>query len=595
MKDWAMKPYLMQEILDGEFIGDYQVLEILGRGSAGNCYHVLSSQLGKEFALKTLPLVDSLSLEWYDRLEAQTALLSKLASPHIDRVLNSGRFGHLWFCVKDFVHDGTGKMCNLHRYIQQFGGRLSHYQTYHLIQQIVTGLKAAADYHDAHHRGVHHGNLKLENVLIASTAPSGTNIPFEVRLSDFQPYGLFGSEQLQAFAHHYMLRLDRAPMEVRDRAVEMGLKGLYRGFDFLAPEISVGSMPTLAGDIWSVGVLTYLMLTGEFPAGRFGMVTEIRPELAAGWDDLICGALNPDPALRFTSYDQILALLKDELSEEIDSEDANRDSTAIDGMVSLAEYVEETKPVERRSLTPPGMVYIPAGGNRLGSLECGDDCAPQYDFTTAGFYIDRNPVTVGQYAKFVQETGYKTEVERGEGGAIWLDGQWKVIPGIHWRQPMERMPAGPFDRHPVTQLTYNDALAYCEWAGRRLPTEAEWEYAARGGQREMRFPWGNIPSRNYANFSTDGTEEVGLYPANGYGLFDMAGNVWEWTSSWYLPYVGNSIANPHYGEKYRVVRGGAWLYDASHCMVAFRNANQPDRSYPTLGFRTVVDFQGDKK
>ncbi|MCB1135244.1 MAG: SUMF1/EgtB/PvdO family nonheme iron enzyme, partial [Chlamydiia bacterium] len=97
-------------------------------------------------------------------------------------------------------------------------------------------------------------------------------------------------------------------------------------------------------------------------------------------------------------------------------------------------------------------------------------------------------------------------------------------------------------------------------------------------------------SRYHANYASTGTTAVMAYPANSQGLHDMIGNVWEWTDSWYLSYPGNPKPSPHFGEKYRVVRGGAWMYDGSHCQSAYRNANQPERCYPTVGFRTVRDL-----
>ena len=156
---------------------------------------------------------------------------------------------------------------------------------------------------------------------------------------------------------------------------------------------------------------------------------------------------------------------------------------------------------------------------------------------------------------------------------------------------MEGKPIPNLGQHPVTQITYDDAVAYAEWLGHRLPEEWEWEYSALAGEKDKLFPWGNDISPANANYGSDCTSEVMKYSPNDFGLFDMAGNVWEWTNSWYMAYPGNHQENSYFGEKYKVVRGGAWMYDGAHCMSSYRNANQPDRAYPTVGFRTVLNFK----
>ena len=147
-----------------------------------------------------------------------------------------------------------------------------------------------------------------------------------------------------------------------------------------------------------------------------------------------------------------------------------------------------------------------------------------------------------------------------------------------------------FYNHPVVQVSYADAEAYACWLKRRLPTEEEWEYAAAGKERSPKYPCGEEISRSQANYGSKGTCAVMGYSPNGYGLYDMPGNVWEWTSSWYKAYPGNIVGgeeSENFGEKYRVVRGGAWMYDDVQCMTSYRNASDPSQPYPTVGFRTV--------
>jgi formylglycine-generating enzyme required for sulfatase activity len=484
--------------------------------------------------------------------------------------------GQVWYCVKDFHHDGEGKACNLKEFLARHNGMLSPYQVFHIITQILAALDYAANYIDAHHQGVSHGNLKLENILLSAKASrAGDAFSFDVLLSDFQPYGLFTEEIITSCYQQWLDLQKELPSRISEKMIQQGLQSLFTPFDYRAPEAVDGTQPTPSQDIYSVGVLIYEMLTGALPSGTFPIPSELRPELSEHWDHIVMRCLQVKPSKRYPTIATFLEDLKENIKEEVDT-------------IPSAPVVQVKK--ERHSLTPPGMVYIPSGTFFVGGAECGEDALPQHQCSSEGFYIDRTPVTNGQFTRFIEESGYETEAEEGKGAPIWTDGQWRVLEGISWRNPLAQNLPEEFDQHPVTQVTLRDVNAYAEWLGRRLPTEEEWEYAARGGQKDARFPWGNTISRTQANYASDGTSSVMQHQANGYGLYDMAGNVWEWTASWYLPYPGNERENPHFGEKYRVVRGGAWLYDGSHCMSSYRNANQPENAYPTLGFRTAADF-----
>jgi len=560
----------VSEVSEGDFIGDYQVLDVLGRGPTGTTYHVVSNVLGKEFVLKTLVLGLHVTPEWLDRLQGQTALLQKVVHPHIDTPVSSGNFGNMWLCVKDFVHDGEGQSCNLRQFLERHGGRLSHYQTCQVAFQVASALSCAHAYRDDRISGVCHGNLKPENILIAYGAE-------EVRLTDFQPYGLMTGDVILGCYDGWQDVVARYPSLIGERAMAEALSTLYRCYDYIAPEVIAGGKPTVHGDLYAFGVLLYEMLTGEVPCGRFPVPSEIMPEVGEAWDDIMMKCLQECPEGRYRTVQEFADVLKERFGD------------IIGGDAEVVSPVKERK--ERYSITPKGMVYVPAGVFLVGSEECGNDALPQHECSTKGFYMDRTPVTNAQFSCFVLETGYVSEAEQQEGAPLWMDGEWKVVPGISWRNPFGRKLPENFNSHPVTQVTYNDAVAYCEWLGHRLPTEEEWEYAARGGCHHVHFPWGDTESYAYAHCNSDATCAVMQHHANGYGLYDIVGNVFEWTSSWYQPYPGNSGTNAHFGEKYRVVRGGCWMYDLSHCLISYRNANQPEYCYSTVGFRTVKDFQ----
>jgi len=316
------------------------------------------------------------------------------------------------------------------------------------------------------------------------------------------------------------------------------------------------------------------MITDSFPQGRFLSPTELKPGLNSFWNHFIQKTLAYHPKDRYSSYDQLLDDIKENLEE-----------------VETNERPIERAPILRKSLTPPGMLYIPPGKFEVGSSECGTDASPPYSCQTEGFYLERTLVTVAKFQRFIEETSYCTEVEKEGKGALFMNGEWKEVEGISWKNPLGITLPVDFKEHPVTQVTYNDALAYCEWLGHRLPTEEEWEYSAKGGLYKVAYPWGSTITKVQANFASKGTTPVMRYQANAYGLYDIVGNVWEWTTSWYKPYPGSEEKQPYYGEEYKVLRGGAWQFDASQCHVSYRNANRPEYTYPTIGFRTVCDFK----
>ena len=193
---------------------------------------------------------------------------------------------------------------------------------------------------------------------------------------------------------------------------------------------------------------------------------------------------------------------------------------------------------------PNPMALIPAGEFIMGYDDRMPDEGPQHKVRLAAYWIDQYEVTNAQYKKFIDATGRHSP--------------------DHFRD--RTYPPGKAD-HPVTQVTWDDADAYCAWAGKRLPTDEEWEKAARGTDGRM-FPWGNEFDVDKANTPqrwaklgvTGDTTPVGAFEGgkSPYGLYDMSGNVWEWTSSWYVAYPGNKHPSENYGEKYKQLKGGSW-------------------------------------
>lgn len=307
------------------------------------------------------------------------------------------------------------------------------------------------------------------------------------------------------------------------------------------------------------------------------------------------------------------------------------------------------------SNAPPGMAWIPGGDFWMGSDDFAD-AQPWHRVHVDGFWMDATEVTNEQFEQFVRATGYVTLAERKPtreqfpgvpeenlvaGSAVFTppDSQvpldqpyrwWQYVAGANWRHP-----TGPDSdlrgkaKHPVVHIAHEDAVAYCEWAGKRLPTEAEFEYAARGGLDRARYGWGrefhpggkwmantfqgHFPERNTNEDGFAGTAPVRSFPANRYGLYDIAGNVWEWCSDWYRADAYRALStdsvssNPHGppdsfdpdepGVPKRVNRGGSFLCTDEYCAryePGGRGKTDPGTSTNHLGFRCVKDAPSAK-
>ncbi len=220
---------------------------------------------------------------------------------------------------------------------------------------------------------------------------------------------------------------------------------------------------------------------------------------------------------------------------------------------------------------PEQMVTVPAGPFLMGSDSGEPDEQPPHEVDLPAFEIDRFEVTNADFAQFVEATGYQTDAEKEGLSRIWRDA------------------AEGKDDHPVVYVSWNDAQAFCRWLGKRLPTEAEWEKAARGTDGRL-YPWGNDydPGKlNGKDSGIRGTAPVGSFPegVSPYEIFDMAGNVWEWTADWYEPYPGCTFRSDYFGQKYRVLRGGGWFETAEWVRTTVRNANSETAANDDLGFR----------
>ena len=311
--------------------------------------------------------------------------------------------------------------------------------------------------------------------------------------------------------------------------------------------------------------------------------------------------------------------------------------------------------IDRPDTAFDGMLRIPGGTFRMGSDRHYPEEAPVHSVTVDEFFIDRMPVTNRQFKEFVRATGHVTFAEippdpKDYPGALphmlyagslvfsppaqavdlrdWSQ-WWQFMKGVDWRHPYgPKSNINVLDSHPVVHVAYSDALAYARWAGKDLPTEAEWEFAARGGLEATEFAWGdeftpggghmantwqgNFPNENLRADGWARTSPVRAFPPNGYGVHDMIGNVWEWTADWYsqrheadAPKACCIPQNPRGGREdgsydprttnvkipQKVIKGGSHLCAANYCRryrPAARHAEDVDTSTSHVGFRCVV-------
>ncbi|MFD1737394.1 formylglycine-generating enzyme family protein [Bacillus salitolerans] len=288
----------------------------------------------------------------------------------------------------------------------------------------------------------------------------------------------------------------------------------------------------------------------------------------------------------------------------------------------------------KRMVDTDNMVLIPSGTFIMGSesdeIVPGDGEGPVREVEVQAFYMDKCSVTNKQFQEFVTQTNYVTEAEKFGWSFVFhlfvseVEARkvkhvvqntpwWWVVEGACWKSP--EGPDSTISKrmdHPVVHISWNDAMAYCKWAGKRLPTEAEWEYAARGGLEQLDYPWGNdllkngeylcniwqgkFPTENSKEDGFIGTAPVKTFPTNNYGLYQVSGNVWEWCSDWFhIPAPPTSLiknpTGPSEGET-KVMRGGSYLCHHTYCnryRVSARTSNTPDSSTGNIGFRCVAD------
>jgi serine/threonine-protein kinase len=340
--------------------------------------------------------------------------------------------------------------------------------------------------------------------------------------------------------------------------------------NYMPPEQKRGGDIDQRADIFAVGVLTFEMLTGGLP--QLTQASQLNPKLNSGVDKILAKAIAKTPSERYGNILTFLEDLKNAIaSRKVDAKDISK--------------ILETSETEEKTITPkakikskptslPGMVVIPGGHFWMGSAHeesKRESEKPRHRVVLPTYYMDKHPVTNQMYYSFMKDTGHPEPT--------------------FWSDPKFNHP-----QQPVVGVSWDDAMAYAKWANKRLPTEAEWERAAKG-TKNLIYPWGNSFSPGMANidFTMDRTSPVGKFSGGigDFGCLDMIGNVWEWCFDWYdekyysMSLVENPLG-PDTGQE-KVIKGGAWDTVSFNARNAFRFSAVPNTKSPNIGFRCVAD------
>lgn len=586
-------------------VGDYLLTQRLGYGSMGETYLSEHRHLKRPFIVKLLPSELSSDAEFISRFETTVPLLATLEHPHIAKIHNATCFKGKWVLISEPVADS----------FSAFDLSLSEEEVARVAHQIASAL----DY--AHGKGMAHGAIKLSNVLIRSSSEGPL-----AHLTDCGLASLLCPAATLSRIYYYLAALlagqegfDAYPTGSTDLIKASALQRSFcERFFFLAPEQKIANHPKkdpIKSDEYAFGVLIYYLLTKEFPEGRFPLPSERKEGLKWDWDEWLSLVLHPDPEQRPAALLPALEELvlnrravtrlkelkrsADRLAptsgprpllkpQEIARPNYEADpAAALQVDTTVATY--RPLPQEITAVEPllTEMVVVPAGNYMRGSNHGGRDEMPRHTIFLDSFAIDIHPVTNEQFVLFLEVMG--GEKDKNNNDIIRLKDS--RIRRCNGKLTIE----SGYSKHPVVGVTWYGAVAYAKWVGKRLPTEAEWEIAACGGKEDLSYPTGNQIERSDANFFSSDTTAVLSCSPNAIGLFDMAGNVYEWCQDWYDYHFydlsmqePNNPTGPSQGI-YRVLRGGCWKSSKEDLRCAHRHRNNPGSINGTYGFRCAAD------
>ncbi len=600
-------------------LGDYCLVKELGQGSLGCAYLAQHAFLKRQFVIKLLPEELAKNDDFIARFEKHIPLLSQLDHPNIATIYNATRIEDQYLIVSEAIVCPSGEMINLGQYLHKKRGELSEEEILSFARQIASAL----DYAHSIKNTLSHGMIKLNNIAVSETKEGVSLVLTDFGLSSIIGPTVSFSRTVCSVAQCLGSSMDNYSSETPELDKIAQLRDSFcQNYAFLAPEQKTHfSQHHPKADTYAFGVLLYYLLLGEFPEGYFDLPSKRLGELKWNWDLLICKCLQTDPLKR-----------PDQLSKKLDELLATASQTARHQLHKMRQMAEEGpkqaphpavfKPVlrpkeiarpsfdadpgaifqtdsavapyrpkiqEQREIEPllNEMAIIPAGSYFRGSNQGTRDEMPRHMIHLNSFAIDIHPVTNEQFVRFLDAMGGEKDVNNND--------------IIRLRESRIKRSGGNlsiesgYARHPVVGVTWYGAVAYTKWVGKRLPTEAEWEIAAYGGREDFLYPTGERIERSDANFFSSDTTAVMSYPPNGYGLYDIAGNVYEWCHDWYdFHYYDMSVQEPNNPKGpmqgiYRILRGGCWKSLKEDLRCPHRHRNNPGVMNGTYGFRCAAD------
>jgi len=572
--------------------GRYEIRSLLGLGSMGCVFEAFAHD-GRIVALKVSTRTNASNVA---RFRREGQILLAIDNPHVVRILDVGEMGGFLYLAEEYVSGGT-----LQDQLDG-GGTLSVAESSGIAFDCLAGLDAC------HRRGVVHRDLKPANILIKQDG--------RALIADLSLAKDYGADN------------------------RLTLLGAQLGTPkYWSPEQARGEPVGVASDLFSMGLILYEMVSGQpgLPCSSMsdglkrGVCCEIvplalvAPSVPSHVADVIHRALAFRIDDRHASAEEFALRLRRALGSSIATKTtaSNFPQAAVRKVTtrrawammlgllvavvfagieafrlislpkSAPEIVQMTmKTASTAVADSDDLVRIPGGSFSMGVTNDLSFGAAPHRVTVGVFWIDRHEVTNRRFSRFVAATRYTTDAERSGVGFRLEKDRWVSVQGLTWRHSSpDARPLEEILDQPVVQVSFNDALAFCQWAGKRLPTEAEWEKAARGGLEGAQYPWGNDDPNGRACFGSErGPHVVGQYPANEYGLCDVAGNVREWCADWFGPFDGDletiDPTGPKIGSQ-RVVRGGGFDRPALELACASRTSAEPRMSFSDVGFRTV--------
>lgn len=555
-----------------EQIGDYILLKKESEGPLGQLVLAEHTLMRRKVALKKLTV--PFSHEFGDVLREKAASLASLDHPHIARLQNVCiQDGDCYFAY-DWLSSSEAPCLNLLEFVEK--NKADEEQ----VRQVGLQIASALDY--MHESRIPHLSVKATNVLIDIGGEKPT-----AYLTDAGLASLFSPQSF------LLSLLDECS---KNLSLSSSLSPFWETFHALSPEQKEGR-ESVESDRYAFGVMLYRLLVGKFPQGRFPLPSE-EVSLAYFWDHFISSCLAVDPNKRPKNLVKALSSVQGEgnsgeMRPKLTPGEIHRPHFELDpGAVfqvenAVVRYHPQVKEEKKLQPIDTKMIIVQGGSFQRGSQQGARDETPRHLVHLAPYAIDEHPVTNEQFVRFL-------EVMDGE-----KDGNNNDM--IRLKDSRIKRCSGKFiveagyNKHPVVGVSWYGATAYARWLGKRLPTEAEWEIAACGGLENPLYPTGGEIAKTQANFFSSDTTPVSSYPPNGYGLYDMVGNVYEWCEDWYdYHYYEISVQEPDNPKGpsqgvYRVLRGGAWKSLKEDMRCSYRHRNNPGTMNTTYGFRCAAD------